>query len=221
MSYVSVYENKTGRSKGVILAGAVHVAIIAGVIAMPGIVAPEKEWNGPFTATHIPIEKLPEPVIEDKPPKVDIAAPTQPKAPDRPIIDLPPGPVDPASTYAKHGLATVPTGSGYQIPFEAIDITPDPVIVNARLNTRYADQFQPAYPPGQLGLEREAEVSVRVLVGADGRVKQIELIDSPHGDFWAATRKQALSKWRFTPAMKDGKPFESWMTLKVRFEINS
>ena len=37
MSYVSVYENKTPRAKGVLLAGAVHAAIIAGVIAMPGI----------------------------------------------------------------------------------------------------------------------------------------------------------------------------------------
>ena len=90
-----------------------------------------------------------------------------------------------------------------------------------RLDSRYADRFQPAYPVGQLRLEREAEVSVRVLVGSDGRVKQIELIDSPHEDFWNATRKQALKSWRFTPATRDGKPFESWMTLKVRFEINS
>ena len=112
-------------------------------------------------------------------------------------------------------------GTGIEIPFEAIKITPEPVIVGARLNTRYAEQFQPAYPTGQLRLEREGEVSVRVLVGTNGRVKQIELIDSPHVDFWTATRKQALSKWRFTPATKDGTPIESWMTLKVRFEINS
>ena len=62
---------------------------------------------------------------------------------------------------------------------------------------------------------------MRVLVGSDGRVKQIELIDSPHADFWNATRKQALKYWRLTPATQDGKPVESWMTLKVRFEINS
>ena len=59
-----------------------------------------------------------------------------------------------------------------------------------------------------------------MLVGTDGRVKDIQLIESPHEDFWTATRKQALTRWRFTAATKDGKPIESWMTLKVRFEIN-
>lgn len=220
MSYVSVYENKTPRSKGVILAGAVHVAIIGGVIAMPGIEVPDK-FPGTIMAIPIPAQKPPEPIIEDKQPEVKLAVQTRQKAPDKPIVDLPPAPAEPLERYYEHSVGTGSAGTGYEIPFEAIKIAPDPVIVSPRLNTRYADQFQPAYPPGQLRLEREAEVSVRVLVGTDGRVKQIELIDSPHSDFWSATRKQALSKWRFTPATKDGKPFESWMTLKVRFEINS
>ena len=60
-----------------------------------------------------------------------------------------------------------------------------------------------------------------MLVGTDGRVKDIQLVESPHEDFWSATRKQALNKWRFTPATKDGKPVESWMALKVVFQINS
>lgn len=218
MSYVSVYENKTPRSKGLIMAGAVHAAIIAAVIAMPGIEVPGKDWNGPFIADHIPLPAPPEPVIEDKKPEVKAAPQTRQTAPDRPIIKLPPAPTN---EYAEIKLGNGSGGTGMEIPFEAIEIAPEPVIVGARLNTRYAEQFQPAYPTGQLRLEREGEVSVRVLVGTDGRVKQIELIDSPHVDFWSATRKQALNKWRFTPATKDGKPFESWMTLKVRFEINS
>lgn len=218
MSYVSVYENKTPRSKGLIMAGAVHAAIIAAVIAMPGIEVPGKDWNGPFIADHIPLPAPPEPVIEDKKPEVKAAPQTRQTAPDRPIIKLPPAPTN---EYAEIKLGNGSGGTGMEIPFEAIEIAPEPVIVGARLNTRYAEQFQPAYPTGQLRLEREGEVSVRVLVGIDGRVKQIELIDSPHVDFWSATRKQALNKWRFTPATKDGKPIESWMTLKVRFEINS
>ncbi len=219
MSYVSVYENKTPRSKGMLLAGAVHAVIIAGVIAMPGIEIPEK-LNGPFIAVHVPKPQPPEPVIKDQPDEVKIARQTHQTAPDQPTIDLPPTPVKPVRSYSGLTLGAGSAGAGDGIPFDAIKITPEPVIVGARLNTRYAEQFQPAYLAGQLRLEREGEVSVRVLIGSDGRVKQIELIDSPHVDFWTATRKQALKKWRFTPATKDGKPFESWMTLKVRFEIN-
>ncbi|WP_415177803.1 TonB family protein [Parasphingorhabdus sp.] len=218
MSYVSVYENKTPRSKGLILTGVVHAAIIAAVIAMPAIVGPGKKWNGPFIADHIPLPTPPEPVIEDLKREVKAAPQTRQTAPDRPIIKLPPAPAD---EYTEIRLGNGSEGTGIEVPIEPIRIAPEPVIVGARLNARYAGQFQPDYPVGQLRREQEGEVSVRVLVGIDGRVKQIELIDSPHSDFWSATRKQALSKWRFTPATKDGKPFESWMTLKVRFEINS
>ena len=220
MSYVSVYENKTPRAKGVILAGAVHVAIIGGVIAMPGIEVPDR-FPGTLIAIPVLAQKPPKPVIEEVQPEVKLAVQTRQKAPDTPIIDLPSTPAEPRERYYENSVDMTAAGTGIDIPFDAIEFTADPVIVSPRLNSRYADQFQPVYPPGQLRLEREAEVSVRVLVGTDGRVKQIELIDSPHSDFWSATRKQALNKWRFTPATRDGKPFASWMALKVRFQINS
>ncbi|NRD89722.1 hypothetical protein C8024_10055 [Sphingopyxis sp. BSNA05] len=217
MSYVSVYENKTPRSKGLIMTVAVHAAIIGAAIAMPAIIVTERP-EGTLVALPKLAEIPPEPVIEEQQPEVKAAPQTQQIAPDRTIIKLPPVP---KIQYAEATLGGNSGGTGVDIPLQTIEIAPDPVIVGARLNTRYAGQFQPAYPTGLLRLEREGEVSVRVLVGTNGRVKQIELIDSPHVDFWTATRKQALGKWRFTPATRDGTPIESWMTLKVRFEINS
>ena len=219
MSYVSVYENKTPRSKGMIMAGAVHAVIIAAVIAMPGIEIPEK-FDGTIIAFPVPAHEPAEPVIEDKKPEVEIARQTKQVTPDRPITNLPPDPVVPVNNYGDVEIKAGSGGTGGVIPVDPIKIVPDPVIVGARLNTRYAGEFQPAYPVGLLRGEQEGEVSVRVLVGTNGRVKDIQLIDSPHVDFWTATRKQALKKWRFTAATKDGKPIESWMTLKVRFEIN-
>ena len=38
--------------------------------------------------------------------------------------------------------------------------------------------------------------------------------------FFAATRKQALEKWRFKPATRDGIPEESWRTMSVTFVLN-
>jgi protein TonB len=120
------------------------------------------------------------------------------------------------------GFLSGGSGTGIEeLPFEAIKITPDPIIIEAKLNTRYSRQFQPGYPSGQLRLGEEGVVSVRVLVGANGRAKRLELISTPHRDFWNSTRRHALKKWRFKPATKGGKPYESWITLKVRFTINS
>ncbi|MEH6792150.1 energy transducer TonB [Parasphingorhabdus sp.] len=220
MSYVSVYENNTPRSKGLLLAGGVHAVIIAAVIAMPGIEVPDR-FNGPFTAIPIAKPQPPEPVIEDKEPETKPAGEKLQKLPQRPAVDIGTNSGVPESNYAEFSIGAGSSGTDGFIPIEPIRITPDPVIVDARLNNRYAAQFQPAYPTGQLRREAEGVVSVRVLVGSDGRVKQIELIDSPHEDFWLATRKQALRSWRFEPATRDGTPVESWLTLKVRFEINS
>tara|TARA_R110000824_G_scaffold195974_3_gene378931 strand:+ start:1334 stop:1996 length:663 start_codon:yes stop_codon:yes gene_type:complete len=219
MSYVSVYENKTPRSKGVAMAVAVHALIIAGAMAMPEIEVPEK-FKGTIIAFPVKVQEPPEPVIEQKKPEVEIARPTKQVRSDPVTLDRLEYPLVPTSNYGEIDIKTGSGGMGEEIRFDPIKIAPDSVIVGARLNPRYAEHFQPSYPVGQLRREREGEVSVRVLVGTDGRVKDIQLIESPHEDFWTATRKQALGKWRFTAATKDGKPIESWMTLKVRFEIN-
>lgn len=220
MSYVSVYENKTPRSKGLILAGAVHAVIIAAVVAMPGIEVP-RTFDGPVFAFPVPAEKPPEPVVEQQKPEIEIARPTRQSLPDRSTTTTRPDPVVPTSNYGDIDILSGSGGIGDTIRMDPIRIAPDPVMVGASLNRRYANDFQPPYPVGQLRREREGTVNVRVLVGTDGRVKDIRLIDSPHEDFWSATRKQALGKWRFTPATRDGLPVESWMTLKVLFQINS
>ena len=60
---------------------------------------------------------------------------------------------------------------------------------------------------------------VRVLIGADGRVKEIVRLSATSDAFWEATRRRALARWRFRPATEDGRPVESSMTLTVNFEL--
>lgn len=96
---------------------------------------------------------------------------------------------------------------------------PDPVFRSAQINPRYAGALQPLYPPGMIREEREGVVTVRVLVGTDGRVKALEAVRADAPAFLEATRKQALSKWRFLPATRDGEPVESWREMTVRFEL--
>jgi protein TonB len=61
---------------------------------------------------------------------------------------------------------------------------------------------------------------VRVLIGTDGRVKEVQQISAASTAFFEATRKQALTKWRFTPGTRDGAPVEAWRTMAVRFELD-
>ncbi len=111
------------------------------------------------------------------------------------------------------------TGGGEVVtPMPDTGVSP-PVLVTARINPRFAGALQPTYPPGLIRQEIEGIAVVRVLVGSDGRVKDVTLIRTDHPDFFAATQRQALGKWRFFPATRDGAAIESWREMTVRFEI--
>ncbi len=120
-------------------------------------------------------------------------------------IDLPP-----MSGAASSG----DTGTTGTIP-----LPPPPVLTAARIDSRYRDSFQPAYPADERLAEHEGRVVVRVLVGTDGRVKQVEAISAASPAFLEATRRQALTRWRFTPATRDGVAVEAWQQMAVRFQL--
>ncbi len=96
---------------------------------------------------------------------------------------------------------------------------PTPIEIGAKVNPRYAKDLQPAYPLGMLRMNIEGAVTVRVQIGTDGRVKDVQPIRTSEEDFLKATREQALRKWRFTPATRDGVPVESWREMTVRFQM--
>ncbi|MES2045025.1 MAG: energy transducer TonB [Pseudomonadota bacterium] len=108
-------------------------------------------------------------------------------------------------------------GAGTVIPQQ---VKGPPIMIGADIDPRYANNFQPTYPPDEIRESRTGRVTVRVLIGIDGRVKDIEKVSAPSDSFWEATRRQALSKWRFKPATRDGEPYETWKTMNVSFVLN-
>jgi protein TonB len=96
---------------------------------------------------------------------------------------------------------------------------PLPVLKLARPDPRYAASLQPEYPSSMIRAELEGAVTVRVLVGTDGRVKQVETVSASSGAFEEATRRHALRSWRFLPATRGGVAEESWREMTVRFRL--
>ncbi|NIJ65761.1 protein TonB [Sphingomonas leidyi] len=194
-------------------------AIITGMIySAPNII---KHIAPTFEATQIPLDPVPPPDIKPiEKPKVAAKTPTQPPitAPD-PVLktdsnvtlkttpDIPPVQPDIAK----------PVEAGRPVTVDPPK--PAPALVGARRDPRYADAFQPNYPASELRAQRDGRVSVRVLVGPDGRVKAVEQVSATSAAFFEATKQQALSKWRFKPATRGGVAEESWMTLSVTFQI--
>ncbi|MBW8911537.1 MAG: TonB family protein [Sphingomonas sp.] len=141
-----------------------------------------------------------------------------------PVPDLPPIPQTPTDvTPDLPPLPPMGTEIG-KTPEIGTVITPvvvaKPVIVDAFVESRYQSLLQPPYPPEEQRAGNSGRVVLRVLVGTDGRVKQVEKVSAASDAFFAAAQRQALGKWRFKPATKDGAPIEQWKTMSLRFVLN-
>ncbi len=62
-------------------------------------------------------------------------------------------------------------------------------------------------------------VRVRVLVGADGAVKQVRLAGGGLPDGLNEEAIRAAYQIRFRPAMKDGQPVAYWMPIEIEFNL--
>jgi protein TonB len=164
----------------------------------------------------------PEPIKER--PKVDTPAPESPLyTPPRQVETEPV-----ASDNRIEGTPVLPLGgngagadtSGTRVEPEVIP-TPLPVLTDAVPLASAARDFQPPYPSVLLRTGVEGKAVLRVLIGSDGRVKQVAIISADDPLFADAAERQALRKWRFKPATRDGQPVETWKQLTVRFEIRS
>lgn len=216
MSYVS--ENRRGSFTGMGAAVLVNGSIILAVALSPLVVEPR--LPGPITVgENIPNEPPPPPT-EDKKEAKPITLIFLPK----PLFETLKPPVDPIpTTNIEQDTGPMLDGTGGDDITETVrEIIkpPTPIFKAATRDPRFARNFQPDYPVGMLQREIEGLVTIRVLIGSDGRVRQAQVLSATEPDFARATERQALKAWRFKPAMRDGVPVEDWQTLTVRFDIN-
>lgn len=220
--YADRYQPTSSRSAGAGAALLINGAIILGLLyAGPKIVPreiatvltgrnielPRPEITPepkPTTRERETVRTTPQPHVPDRLVKLPTASPPIGTTPEiNPLPIAPPGPVGPL------------TGGGGV----TVDPPHKPVLVGASIDPRHADALQPPYPASELRAGTEGNLSARVLIGVDGRVKAIEILRSPSDGLSAATRRHALARWRFKPATRDGIPVESWKVMTLRFQI--
>ena len=207
----------TGKSPAAIAATVgVYILIGAAVVLMP-----KEQFK-----RHVDIITLADPIPMPKDPPPEPQPPVEhERTVQKPLeshVDSFP-PVKPLPNDG--GMFVKPGPSGDTLTFDpGPKIIPEPPappapFIDARPDPRFAANFQPAYPPGKLRLQEEGSVTVRVTIGVDGRVTAVELVSASDPAFWEAAQRQALRKWRFTPATRGGVPVESSRTMTVRFKL--
>ena len=200
------------------LALALNGTIVIGLIAFAAphfVGVPDKR----LITYDVEFKQPPPPIIDEPLPKIEHAAKTDPRVeptvmdpvvhdttPTGPVFDPTP-PVQPGTLEGLGGPAVEP-------------IKPTPVVIGPRRDSRFAANFQPDYPADERRAGREGRVVVRVLIGIDGRVKQVQRVSAASDSFFEATERRALQKWRFKPGTRDGVPIETWDEVGVSFVLN-
>ena len=80
------------------------------------------------------------------------------------------------------------------------------------------DRVIPRYPANARRAGIQGHVVVRGIVRRDGTIDNVEIIrDLPHG--LGESARQAVSRWRFSPATYRGEPIDVYYTVTVNFKL--
>jgi protein TonB len=217
--YADRFDARRGiEPRSLALAIAINGAVVLAIAtAQPDLV--KKLIDPPLTTYPVTQQPDPKPLRPIRQP--DPKPAPQHITPIKPIVTPPVTetifrvPVDPLPPVGTDIGSVEGNGNG-----GAIDPPAKPSVLSAtRIDQRFAGDLQPPYPPGERKMGREGRVTVRVLVGADGRVHDIQLVSATSDEFFDVTRRQALAKWRFRPATRDGVAVESWRRMSVSFRL--
>ena len=78
---------------------------------------------------------------------------------------------------------------------------------------------EPDYPSASRRMEEEGTVTLKFLIGVDGRVLQADVEKSSGFARLDEASRNALSKCQFRPGTVDGKPEQSWTTIQYKWRL--
>lgn len=209
-----VFGKRRSSPNAMLLVISAHVALVAAVMSikmdLPQRIEP------PMIVEFFPEPKLPQPTkppTRSQQPAVNGIDNPQRNAPilpiGGPIVDPGPSALDPGPI----------AGAGTNVT----PIIPNPVITpmhrDAQLLTPPA-QLKPPYPPSKLLSEEEAVLTLRIAIDERGRVVSVDPVGPADGAFLEAARRYMIAHWRYQPAMNDGRPIASSLTVTLRFELD-
>ena len=163
-----------------------------------------------------PKPQAPPPVAPAPPPPVATPSPTPPaQVPPVEVADAP-------STAPKQAITAVANSNPQPAPATAAaPAAPARAAPQARTpaSVSAAQCDKPDYPTASRRMDEEGTVSLRFLVGVDGKVIQSEIEKSSGFKRLDEAARAGLSKCRFQPATVDGRPEQAWASMKYTWRL--
>ncbi|MCR6495995.1 energy transducer TonB [Thermomonas sp. S9] len=78
----------------------------------------------------------------------------------------------------------------------------------------------PRYPQEALRMNIGGSVKVRVTVAPDGRVDRLELAEGSGNRYLDRAALEAVRRWTFRPALRNGQPVQAEVVVPIQFDPN-
>ena len=216
LDYAQQQRNPAKHLAGIAFVVIFHVALVYGL--MNGLARKVVEVvKGPLETRLIEeIKKAPPP---DKPP------PPPPKLAPPPPPFIPPPEVNVAAVQQANPGAitaiarTLPPPAPEPAPAPVVAAPPRPAVRVPPVIDAKRSCAEPEYPSASRRLEEEGTVVLRFLIDVDGRVVKSEIESSSGYARLDEAARNALGRCQFKPGTVDGKPEQSWASLKYTWKL--
>lgn len=213
-------------------------------MTIPAVFGPDSGWLALVVSLHVAaIAWMAFAVHPDKAPEVQIMSiqmlPMAPAVVDTPRPPKPPKPQPPQPKAPKPEVTRVKTTEAVKaaplpepkpeprpvveekpVPSKP-EPAPEPAMVQPAFQIGTLNNPQPDYPTRSQDLREQGRVGLRVLVGTDGRAKEVQIQrSSGFARLNEAARFTVLKRWKFTPARKGDEKIEAWATVNIDFNID-
>jgi protein TonB len=185
-----------------------HVGFVWAVnngLSITKLILPPPKTDVVFVDEFKPIP--PEPVIDVEPTTIDLYVPT---------------PVAPTVDYAQDEMPPL-TGSttpNRELPPISREQTPSqPTIVEPMVPARGLSD--PLYPPSAIRAGHTGTVVLSLEILENGRVGQIQLLQSSGYEALDESAMREARKWRFVPGTRDGVPVVRWKQIPITFALEN
>lgn len=217
---LSLYDEKRSASRvvGIAIVVLLHVAVIYALVTVLGrhpvkLVRPPIQVKIIDEPQQAKVEPPPPPPLLRPPPLPNIPLPevriqqaVKNNPPISPVVHDTPAPAPPPPM--------VPAPAPVPAPHQ-------PIVVAAVIDPTNGCRGKPDYPEISRRLGEQGTVTLRFLIGVDGRVKQSQIVTSSgHPRLDEAARTGLGSLCRFKPGTVDGKPEETWAEIRYAWKLN-
>ena len=198
-----------------------HVVGFAVVVVLHGLLF----WaiNSGLARKFVKVIKGPVEAVLLEETKPDIPPPPPPPPPKNlpppPPAYVPPVDVQVSAPTPVNAIAAVSNTPQPVAPPSPLPVQSNPAPVSTPAVISASSCEKPEYPSASKRLEEEGTVQLKFLVGVDGKVIESAIEKSSGFRRLDEAARAGLSKCQFKPGTVDGKPQQSWASMKYTWRL--